>query len=62
MTVTVSRGYVWVAEQDRIAHAHIARGRATRTLCGLPAKDPRYAHPAATRCPQCVAISDGAAA
>ena len=59
MTVTVSRGFVWVAEKDRIAHAHIARGKATRTLCGRPALDPRYAHPAATRCPECEEVASG---
>lgn len=62
MTVVVSRGYVWVAEQDRIAHAHVARGRATRTLCGLPPRDPRYAHPAAVRCARCEAVVEGRAA
>lgn len=62
MSVVIDRGYVWVAERDRIAHAHIARGRATRTVCGQPAIDPRYGHPAATRCPACVARIDGVAA
>lgn len=59
MTVVVSRDYVWVAERDRVAHAHVARGRSTRTLCGLPAKDPRYAYPAAVRCQQCEEVASG---
>lgn len=53
MTVTVSRGYQWVADADRVAHATPARGHHTRTLCGKPVVDPRYAHPAATRCQDC---------
>lgn len=63
MTVVVSRGFVWIAEAaDRVAHAHRAKGRQTRTLCNLPARDPRYAMPAALRCAACTAIADGVAA
>ena len=59
MTVVVSRGYQWIADSDRIAHAHPQRGRATRALCGRPAIDPRYGHPAAVRCPACQEVVDG---
>lgn len=57
MSVVVSNGYVWVADRDGIAHAHLARGRVTRTLCGEPARDPRYAHPAESRCLSCVEVA-----
>lgn len=59
MTVVVARGYVWIAERDAIAHAHLARGKVTRTLCGKPALDPRYAHPAAVRCETCAQRAEG---
>lgn len=59
MTVVIARGYAWIAEKDRVAHAHIARGRHTRTLCDRPALDPRYAFPAAVRCAECTAAIDG---
>lgn len=54
MTVVVSRGFVWIAEDvGGVAHATPSRGRHTRTLCGRPAVDERYARPAATRCGDC---------
>lgn len=59
MTVVVSRGYVWIAEDDRIAHAHASRGHVTRTLCGRPALDARWAKPAATRCSRCEEVASG---
>lgn len=61
MSVVVSRGYAWIAEQDGIAHAHPARGRRVRTLCGRPAIDERYGRPTIVRCARCIAVADGAA-
>lgn len=58
MSVVVAKGYAWIAERDGVAHAHLARGRATRTLCGLPALDPRFARPAAVRCSECQEVVD----
>lgn len=55
MTVVTIRGYSWISEeQGGVAHAHPARSRATRTLCGLPALDARWAKPAALRCGECI--------
>jgi hypothetical protein len=45
----------WIAEADGIAHARSHRP-ATRTACGIPAIDIRYAWPARTRCGVCVVV------
>ncbi len=45
----------WIAGPDGIAHAVPARGRVTRTACGLPATDERLMHPERSRCPRCLA-------
>lgn len=57
MTVVVSSGFRWIAERDRVAHAHRLHGPVTRTLCGLPAIDERYGHPPAVRCPRCTKVA-----
>lgn len=51
MTKTVT----WLADRDGEAHAHVGRGRWTRTACAKPALDPRSVWPHAGRCPACVA-------
>lgn len=61
MTVVVLRGFRWIAEADGVAHATPARGRRTRTLCGISAVDERYARPAAIKCAGCLQVADGAA-
>jgi hypothetical protein len=58
VTVIVSRGYQWVADSDRVAHAVPDRGRQLRTLCGLRPVDPRYGWPAVVRCPACQEVVD----
>lgn len=59
MTVVVSQGFRWIADRDRVAHAHRDRGRQIRTLCGLPAIDERSAWPAAIRCDKCQEVAQG---
>jgi hypothetical protein len=44
----------WVAGRDGEAHAVPARGRVTRTTCGLPATDERLSWPERARCPRCL--------
>lgn len=58
MTIVVSGGYAWIADRDRVAHAHPARSRSVRTLCDRPSVDPRYAYPAAVRCEACQAVAE----
>jgi hypothetical protein len=43
----------WRAGSDRIAHAHVKRG--TRTLCGEPVLDERFAWPKFRNCMVCSA-------
>ena len=45
----------WLAWRDGIAHAVPARGRLTRTACGLPASDERLTWPERSRCAGCLA-------
>ena len=59
MTTVVDKGYVWIAGKDGTAHGRLWRAHAVRTLCGIPAIDPRYAWPAAVRCEECTDIADG---
>ncbi len=46
----------WVAERSGVSHA--ARPRASRTLCGLLAVDPRYGYGVGRRCPHCLAEAE----
>ncbi|MFN8629042.1 MAG: hypothetical protein U0838_01595 [Chloroflexota bacterium] len=48
-------GFRWLAWADGVAHAIPARGRVTRTACGLPATDERLSWPERSRCPRCLA-------
>jgi hypothetical protein len=61
MTVVVRHGFAWVAQQDGVAHAQRARGRAVWTLCGRPAIDERFARPAVVRCERCSQVAQGVA-
>lgn len=44
----------WLSEKDGEAHAHVGRGRITRTACGKPAIDERHTWPTQTLHPECV--------
>jgi len=58
VTVVILKGYAWVADRDGVAHAQRSRGVARFTLCGITAVEPRFAQPAAVRCPRCQEIAD----
>jgi hypothetical protein len=46
----------WLAwTREGLAHAVAARGRVTRTACGIPATDERLSWPTRDRCPRCMA-------
>lgn len=45
----------WLSERDGIGHAHVGRGRVTRTACGLRAIDPRHSWPTQTLHAECEA-------
>jgi hypothetical protein len=49
--------YTVIAGADGIGHKVRAKGRATRTVCDLPATDERHAYPARSLCWTCAALT-----